>query len=91
MSWRSVVSRGFIALFGTFVFSLALVAVIGHADWGITIWMLTFAFAWVVWVWLPERNVSTTRWWLTKTAQFAAVVLALFLLAVLVQLAVSPS
>ena len=53
--------------------------------------MLSFAFAWVVWVWLPERKVSRTRWYLTKTARFAAFVLALFLLAFLVQLAITPS
>jgi hypothetical protein len=85
-----VLPRGFVALFGTLIFSVAFALVIDHPERAIPYWILSFAFAWSAWVWLPERKVSRTRWWLTKTAQFAAFLLAFFLLALLVQLAVSP-
>jgi hypothetical protein len=81
----SVLLRGLAALFGTLIFAVALALAVGDPNQMIFIWMLSFAFAWVVWVWLPERTTSRTRWWLTKTAQFAAVVLALCLLVFLLQ------
>jgi hypothetical protein len=76
-----VLLRGLLALFGTLVLSVAFALAIGHPDRVVVTWMLSFAFAWVVWVWLPERNPSSTRWWLTKVAGFAAFLIAVYLLA----------
>jgi hypothetical protein len=85
VTWHSVVPRGLIALFGTLILSVAFALAIGHPQAMLGTWMLSFGFIWVAWVWLPERKVSRTQWWLTKTTQFAAVALALFVLALLIQ------
>ena len=56
MSWRSVFLRGLVALFVTLAFSIAFVSAIGHRERMVVTWMLSFAIAWTVWVWLPERR-----------------------------------
>ena len=81
MSLHSVLLRSLVALFGTLIFSVAFVVAIGHPGQGILTWELSFALAWVTWVWLPERTTSKTRWWLTKIGGFAAFLLVVYLLA----------
>jgi uncharacterized membrane protein YjjB (DUF3815 family) len=56
MSSRSVLVRGLVALFVTLLFSIAFAFAIDHPERMILTWELTFAIAWVLWVWLPERR-----------------------------------
>jgi hypothetical protein len=56
MSRRSVFLRGLVALFVTLVLSVAFSLVIGHPERMVLTWELSFAIAWVAWVWLPERR-----------------------------------
>jgi hypothetical protein len=58
MSWRSVFLRGLVALFATLVLSIAFNLAIGQPGYWVLTWALTFAVAWVGWVWLPDRHKS---------------------------------
>jgi len=56
MSWRSVFLRGLVALLATLVFSIGLSLLTGYPEGILLTWALSFAVAWVAWVWLPERR-----------------------------------
>jgi hypothetical protein len=42
------------ALIGTLILSIAFALAIGHPNRWVITWALSFAVAWVAWVWLPE-------------------------------------
>ena len=48
--------RSLVALFATLILSTAFAFAIGHPSRTIITWELSFAIAWVAWVWLPERR-----------------------------------
>jgi hypothetical protein len=84
-----VLLRGLIALLGTLIFAIAFGIAVGHPEQAVITWMLSFAFAWVTWVWLPERTTSRTYWWVTKTARFAVFVIVLYLVVFALQRLIS--
>jgi hypothetical protein len=54
--WRSIAIRSFVALLVTLGLSIGFVFLIDYPEGLVMAWAFSFAVAWVMWVWAPERK-----------------------------------